>query len=242
MAQQVVIKLEDDLDGGDANETLTFGLDGVSYEIDLSDAHAAELVRRHAAEPSDQAANQTAVRIRAAHVVARNRKRLQDIRVDRRLAGTAPHHCEQLRQLTQVTIECCKSSPVRRVVDRVRSLCRRRHRCPPFCANTHAVPLVFRILMTTPFDDPFRVRSYRNFEPYVFDQRKRRGQVISERCRSLYVTCGKTQRRKELALRRCIDETTARSADRLGQRSSRPRTQHSAPADRPMFRPNSRSG
>ena len=43
MAQQVVIKLEDDLDGGDANETLTFGLDGVSYEIDLSDAHAAEL-------------------------------------------------------------------------------------------------------------------------------------------------------------------------------------------------------
>jgi hypothetical protein len=43
VAQQVVIKLEDDLDGGDANETLTFGLDGVSYEIDLSDAHAAEL-------------------------------------------------------------------------------------------------------------------------------------------------------------------------------------------------------
>jgi hypothetical protein len=43
VAQQVLIKLEDDLDGGDANETLTFGLDGVSYEIDLSDAHAAEL-------------------------------------------------------------------------------------------------------------------------------------------------------------------------------------------------------
>lgn len=43
MAQQVLIRLEDDLDGGDADETLTFGLDGVTYEIDLSEAHAAGL-------------------------------------------------------------------------------------------------------------------------------------------------------------------------------------------------------
>jgi hypothetical protein len=43
MAQQVLIRLEDDLDGGEAAETVTFALDGVSYEIDLSDAHAADL-------------------------------------------------------------------------------------------------------------------------------------------------------------------------------------------------------
>lgn len=43
MAQKVQVVLVDDLDGGEAVETVTFGLDGVSYEIDLSDANAAEL-------------------------------------------------------------------------------------------------------------------------------------------------------------------------------------------------------
>jgi hypothetical protein len=43
MAQKVHIILEDDLDGGEATETVTFGLDGTSYEIDLSDDNAAKL-------------------------------------------------------------------------------------------------------------------------------------------------------------------------------------------------------
>lgn len=43
MAQRVQILLEDDLDGGDASETVTFGLDGVTYEIDLSDKNATAL-------------------------------------------------------------------------------------------------------------------------------------------------------------------------------------------------------
>jgi hypothetical protein len=43
MAQRVNVVLVDDLDGSEAAETVTFGLDGVDYEIDLSDAHAAEL-------------------------------------------------------------------------------------------------------------------------------------------------------------------------------------------------------
>lgn len=43
MAQRVQIKLIDDLDGSDAEETVSFGLDGVSYEIDLSQANAAQL-------------------------------------------------------------------------------------------------------------------------------------------------------------------------------------------------------
>jgi len=43
MAQKVQVILVDDLDGGDAAETVTFGLDGVSYEIDLSKANAARL-------------------------------------------------------------------------------------------------------------------------------------------------------------------------------------------------------
>ncbi|WP_067779983.1 histone-like nucleoid-structuring protein Lsr2 [Actinomyces vulturis] len=43
MAQKIQTILVDDLDHGEAHETVTFALDGVSYEIDLSDEHAAEL-------------------------------------------------------------------------------------------------------------------------------------------------------------------------------------------------------
>ena len=43
MAQRVQVILEDDIDGGDASETVTFGLDGVTYEIDLNDRNAAAL-------------------------------------------------------------------------------------------------------------------------------------------------------------------------------------------------------
>lgn len=43
MAQKVNIVLVDDLDGSEADETVTFGLDGTTYEIDLTDANAAAL-------------------------------------------------------------------------------------------------------------------------------------------------------------------------------------------------------
>lgn len=43
MAQRVNVVLVDDLDGNDADETVTFGLDGVDYEIDLSKKNADEL-------------------------------------------------------------------------------------------------------------------------------------------------------------------------------------------------------
>lgn len=43
MAQQTTVTLTDDLDGGKAAETVTFGLDGRVYEIDLSKKNAAAL-------------------------------------------------------------------------------------------------------------------------------------------------------------------------------------------------------
>ncbi|MFF4607635.1 Lsr2 family protein [Streptomyces sp. NPDC001339] len=43
MAQKVQVLLVDDLDGGEAHETVTFALDGKSYEIDLSDSNADKL-------------------------------------------------------------------------------------------------------------------------------------------------------------------------------------------------------
>lgn len=43
MAQRVQVVLEDDVDGSVADETVEFHLDGSGYEIDLTEAHAAEL-------------------------------------------------------------------------------------------------------------------------------------------------------------------------------------------------------
>lgn len=43
MVQKVNIVLEDDIDGTPAEETVTFGLDGTTYEIDLNAANAAKL-------------------------------------------------------------------------------------------------------------------------------------------------------------------------------------------------------
>ena len=43
MARETITRLVDDLDGGVAHETVTFGLDGVRYEIDLSSKNARKL-------------------------------------------------------------------------------------------------------------------------------------------------------------------------------------------------------
>ena len=43
MAQKVQVTLVDDLDGSEAEETVSFSLDGAAYEIDLSEQNASEL-------------------------------------------------------------------------------------------------------------------------------------------------------------------------------------------------------
>ncbi len=57
MAQRTVVTLVDDLDGGVAEESVSFGLDHVDYEIDLSGEHAAAL--RDALAPYVAAARRT---------------------------------------------------------------------------------------------------------------------------------------------------------------------------------------
>jgi hypothetical protein len=49
VAQRVVVTLFDDIDGSEAAETIAFGLDGKSYEIDLNQANAKKL--RKSLEP-----------------------------------------------------------------------------------------------------------------------------------------------------------------------------------------------
>jgi hypothetical protein len=49
MAKTVIVKLTDDIDGGDADETVYFSLDGKSYEIDVNSENASRV--RAAFEP-----------------------------------------------------------------------------------------------------------------------------------------------------------------------------------------------
>jgi len=46
MAQKTTVALEDDLDGGPADETVRFAIGGTSYEVDLSTANATAFRRQ----------------------------------------------------------------------------------------------------------------------------------------------------------------------------------------------------
>ena len=61
MAKETITKLIDDLDGGEAHETVKFGLDGHSYEIDLSTKNATKL--RNVLTPYLDSANRVSGRV-----------------------------------------------------------------------------------------------------------------------------------------------------------------------------------
>lgn len=66
MAKTVIVKLTDDIDGGDAEETVHFALDGKSYEIDVNSANAAAVRAAFAPFISKGRASGGAPRVRAA--------------------------------------------------------------------------------------------------------------------------------------------------------------------------------
>ncbi|MGI8870770.1 MAG: histone-like nucleoid-structuring protein Lsr2, partial [Mycobacteriales bacterium] len=57
MARKVITLLEDDIDGGDAAESIEFSLDGSNYFIDLNEQNAIKL--REALAPFVAAARRT---------------------------------------------------------------------------------------------------------------------------------------------------------------------------------------
>ncbi|MFJ2032869.1 Lsr2 family protein [Streptosporangium sp. NPDC087985] len=82
MAKQIQEILIDDLDGGEANETVAFAIDGTSYEIDLSDVNAKKL--RDSLSPFVQSARRSGAltprRRRAGGTRALTREKSADIR------------------------------------------------------------------------------------------------------------------------------------------------------------------
>lgn len=69
VGQKVVIEITDDLDGSEDAETVTFSLDGQSYEIDLSEKNAGEL-RKALAPYADAARKQGGARRRPRRIAS----------------------------------------------------------------------------------------------------------------------------------------------------------------------------
>ncbi|WP_344547256.1 Lsr2 family protein [Actinomadura fulvescens] len=80
MAQKVQVLLIDDLDGGEATETVAFSLDGTAYEIDLSKENSQKL--RDSLRPFVEKSRKSGARRdgrRSSRTVS-NRERSADIR------------------------------------------------------------------------------------------------------------------------------------------------------------------
>jgi len=78
MAQKVQVLLVDDLEGGDADETVSFSLDGTTYEIDLSEKNATKM--RDALAPFVGSARKAGGTKRRRARATSNRERSADIR------------------------------------------------------------------------------------------------------------------------------------------------------------------
>ena len=79
MAQKVTVALEDDLDGGQADETVRFGFGGTEYEIDLSKKNAAAF-RKQIAPYLEHGRKVSRPKVRRGVRTAASRQRSSDIR------------------------------------------------------------------------------------------------------------------------------------------------------------------
>jgi len=79
MAQKITVELQDDLDGGPADETVRFEVDSAEYEIDLSKKNAAAF-RKKLAPFIDHARRAGRGQRRRAGRTASSRERSGDIR------------------------------------------------------------------------------------------------------------------------------------------------------------------
>jgi hypothetical protein len=85
MVQQVIKRLIDDLDGDEAEETVSFAIDGVMYEIDLS-AENARILRDRLSPFVERARRSGGVRQQGSRAVA-GRRHSADIRAWAKASG-----------------------------------------------------------------------------------------------------------------------------------------------------------
>lgn len=87
MATRIVTEMIDDLDGGNADESITFALDGATYEIDLSEDNASAL--RKAFERYVSHARRSGGRLKASAGAGK---------ATARPAGNSPEYLKRVRQ------------------------------------------------------------------------------------------------------------------------------------------------
>lgn len=114
MAQEVILKLVDDLDGSEATETVLFGLDGEGYEIDLNAKNAAALRKaldryRSAARPSSNGGRASAASGRRGRGRSRGRGDL-DPKAVRAWAAENGHQLSTRGRIPTDVIEAYKAS------------------------------------------------------------------------------------------------------------------------------------
>jgi len=104
MAQKVLVSMVDDLDGGSADQTVTFALDGVQYEIDLSAGNADAL--RHELAGYVAAARRTGGRkARSLGVAAAATPDRERTRAIRAWAGNNGYEVSERGRLSSAVVE-----------------------------------------------------------------------------------------------------------------------------------------
>lgn len=97
MAERIQVELVDDIDGSPAQQTVTFALDGVTYEIDLSEQHA-QALRSVLSRYIDCARSPQRPRGNRQQEQEERRSRLANRRLTEQIRGAAARSRERLNQ------------------------------------------------------------------------------------------------------------------------------------------------
>ena len=111
VAREVIEKLIDDLDGSDATETVSIGLDGTSYEIDLNRKNATALRKALAqyVKPARKGRSARGRRI-AAPATSRKAQRDYDVLQLREWAGSNGVEVPARGRIPQVVVDQYKAA------------------------------------------------------------------------------------------------------------------------------------
>lgn len=115
MVQRVVVTMVDDIDGGEADETVKFVLDGVRYQIDLTAEHAEKFRRTMGpwVQHARRVGGRSTVRRRREHVQA-------DVTTIRAWAAANGYDVKPRGRLKQEVIDAFNAAEAKRLAEEAR--------------------------------------------------------------------------------------------------------------------------
>lgn len=108
MAKRTIVTITDDLDGSEDAETVTFGYDGRTYEIDLSDENRAKL--EQALQPFIDAARPVSGSSRAGNPTPQRRGVPLNLAAVRAWAADNGHEVNQRGRIPAAVIEAYEAA------------------------------------------------------------------------------------------------------------------------------------